>query len=135
MMQLSVRDSGTLGILTLRGKFSRFHAIELQTHLTRGINRANRLIVNCEQVTSLDMTCLRLLCTAYRVSYVLNKGFVLAGDRAALFRLAAGESESTRCSGAGLGCDSACLWSDGGPAGGPREQITESMYEQDSAAA
>ncbi len=110
MMQLSVRDSGTLGILTLRGRFSRIHAVELQTHLTRGLNRTNRLIVNCEQVASFDMTCLRLLCTAYRVSLILNKGFVLAGDCASLFRHAARSPEGVDCHLDDQRCASGCLW-------------------------
>ena len=118
MMHLTVRDSGTLGILTLRGDFSELHAEELRTHLTRGLNRPNRLIVNCERVASFDMTCLKLLCSAYRLSHILKKDFVLAGDRTALFRRAAGESAEAPCAGAAHECEAGCLWTDAsGPAG------------------
>ncbi len=129
MMQLIVQDSGTLGILTLRGRFSRIHAGELRSHLTRGINRTNRLIVNCEQVAAFDMTCLRLLCTAYRVSRVLNKGFVLAGDRTALFRHATGAGEYIRCAEDALGCESGCLWTDSGPDGAAGGNTSGSLRE------
>ncbi len=118
-MQFMIRDSGTLGVLTLRGIFSAAQASELRAYLTRGLNRTNRLIVNCDHTASLDLTCLRLLCTAYRVSRVMNKGFILAGDRAALFRSAKGDAEYARCAETGQQCASGCLWTDGndGPAG------------------
>ena len=119
-MHLTVRDSGTLGILTLRGDFSELHAEELRTHLTRGLNRPNRLIVNCEQVASFDMTCLKLLCSAYRLSHILKKDFVLAGDRTALFRRAAGEAADIPCAGAVQECEAGCLWTEG--SGSSREQ-------------
>lgn len=112
MIHLTVRNSGTLGILTLEGSLSGPQAGELRTHLARGLDRVDRLIVNCEQVTSIDMVCLKLLCTAYRVSHVLKKDFALAGDRTALFRRAAGTAEFSHCSGAGRECETECLWVD-----------------------
>ncbi len=112
MMHLTVRDSGTLGILTLRGSLSELHAGELRTYLAHGIDRMNRLIVNCEKVTSLDMICLKLLCTAYRVSRVLKKDFALAGDRTALFRQAAGADEYANGAETCQGCEIECLWID-----------------------
>jgi len=112
MIHLTVRNSGTLGILTLQGSLSGPQAEELRTHLVRGFDRVDRLIVNCEQVTSIDMGCLKLLCTAYRVSHVLKKDFALAGDRTALFRRAAKAAEYAHCPGAGQECKTGCLWTD-----------------------
>jgi anti-anti-sigma regulatory factor len=115
MIHLTVQNSGTLGVLTLKGSLSEPQAGELRTHLARGIDRVSRLIVNCEQVTSLDMACLKLLCTAYRVSHVLKKEFALAGDRTALFRRATGADASAYCSGNVHECKTGCLWTDWGP--------------------
>jgi anti-anti-sigma regulatory factor len=115
MMHLTVMDSGTLGILTLRGNLSELHAGELRAYLARGIDRVNRLIVNCEKVASIDMICLKLLCTAYQVSRVMKKDFAFAGDRTALFRQAAGTDEYARRAGACQGCETGCLWTDNGP--------------------
>ncbi len=135
MMQLTVQDSGTLGILTLRGTFTRIHAGELRAQLTRGINRANRLIVNCEQVESFDLSCLKLLCSAYRVSYILNKGFILAGGRAALLRGAAGGVEHAECALNGQMCVARCLWTDGASGTAFGENVTEAVFAKDRAAA
>lgn len=115
MIHLTVRNSGTLGILTLQGSLSGPQAEELRTHLVRGLDRVDRLIVNCEQVTSIDMVCLKLLCTAYRVSHVLKKDFALAGDRTALFRRAARAAEYAHCPGTGQECETGCLWADCDP--------------------
>jgi anti-anti-sigma regulatory factor len=115
MIHLTVQNSGTLGILTLQGSFFGSQAGELRTHLARGLDRVNRLIVNCEQVTSLDMICLRLLCTAYRISHVLKKDFAFAGDRTALFRRAVEAAEHDHCSGAGRECETGCLWTESDP--------------------
>ncbi len=135
MIQLIVQDSGTLGILTLRGNISRIHSGELRTQLIRGINRVNRLIVNCEQVASLDFSCLKLLCTAYRVSHIMNKGFILAGDRAALLRKAAGAAGRTGCDEAERQCGTRCLWTGDGPGASSLDAASWAAPDRESAAA
>jgi anti-anti-sigma regulatory factor len=114
MAPLSMTYSDTANRLTLRGDLSEVHADELRIHLLRGIDRASRLVVDCEQVTSIDMVCLKLLCTAYRVSHMLKKDFVLAADRSALFRRSAEFVETAHCAGPDRECGHGCLWTDGG---------------------
>jgi anti-anti-sigma regulatory factor len=135
MIQLSVRDFGTLVVLTLRGSLSEIHAGELRANLLRGLGYAGRLIVNCEQVASLDMNCLKLLCTAYRVSHTLKKDFVLAGNRIDLFRKAAGPAERASCGMAGRSCEEGCLWTDVTIGRYCESDASQSMPAQDSAAA
>ncbi len=110
MMQLAVRDSGTLGVLTLRGSFCERHADELRSRLINGIDDTQRLIVDCNQVTAVDMTCLQLLCTASGVSRTMNKDFVIRGDRRSLFRKAVGATGYANCIGADPACFQNCLW-------------------------
>ena len=112
MIHLSVTNSGTLGIVTLRGSLSELQAVELREHLLHCLDRAGRIIVNCEQVTSIDTACLRLLCTAYRVSRIQKKEFALAGDSALLFRRAGGRAAYPQCDGADARCAKGCLWTD-----------------------
>jgi anti-anti-sigma factor len=113
MIQLSVTNSGTLGIVTLRGRLSGNHAVELREHLLRGLHGAVRIIVNCEQLTSIDAACIRLLCTAYRVSRTQKKEFTLAGNRSHLFQRPGGGTAYPRCDVADRRCSSGCLWTDG----------------------
>jgi len=112
MIHLTVRNSGTLGILTLRGNLSGLHAVDLREHLLRCLDRASRVIVNCEQVTSIDMACLKLLCTAYRLSCTMKKDFALAGDSTHVFRLAGGPAAYIECARTDQRCAKGCLWAD-----------------------
>ena len=81
------------------------------------------------------MTCLKLLCTAYRVAHLLKKDFVLAGDRAALFRQAASATADARCVSADQGCEAGCLWADNGAGRSSGSHELRSVLEQDTAAA
>jgi len=108
-MHLSVKDSGTLGILTLSGNLTQCHAEELRECLVQAFDRVNRLIVNCEKMTSLDMFFIRQLCTAYRVSRIAKKEITLAGDGVALFQSAVQSDEYAHCKEAGLECEKQCF--------------------------
>ncbi len=110
MMQLTMQNAGALGVLTLHGRLSRLNAEELRARLISSLDCVDRLIVNCDQVTAVDMTCLQLLCTAYRVSQLMNKDFIIAGDRGALFRKAVGADGNANCIGADPDCFRDCLW-------------------------
>jgi anti-anti-sigma regulatory factor len=112
MMHLSVQDSGTLGILTLRGNLAECHAEELRECLVQAFDRVNRLIVNCEKMTSLDTFFIRQLCAAYRVSRMTKKEITLAGDGVALIRSAVQSNVFFHCEKAGLGCEKKCFWSE-----------------------
>jgi anti-anti-sigma regulatory factor len=125
MMHLSVKDSGALAILTLRGDISENNIDELRAHLALALDRVNRLIVNCEQVASMDMKCIKQLCTAYRVSRMLKKDFSLAGDPKDLFRSVEESTALAYCMGVGFECGMRCLW-ENGEAGHPPGAKTSS---------
>jgi anti-anti-sigma regulatory factor len=110
MIHLAMEDSRTLGILTLDGSLSELNAEELRSRLISGLDSVDRLIVNCEQVTAVDMMCLQLLCTAYRVSRVMNKDLIIAGNRRSLFRKAVETTGYANCIGADPACFRDCLW-------------------------
>jgi len=86
MMQLTVKDAGAFAVLTLQGELHAGHAGELKDCLRRLLGYVGRLIVNCEKVTGVDAACLRILCSAYRVSQNLQKEFSVAGHSPELFR-------------------------------------------------
>jgi len=109
-MQLSVKDAGSLAVLTLRGELKDSHADELKTCLRRVLDYVNRLIVNCEGVTRVDASCLNILCSAYRMSQLMRKGFVLAGHQPRLFMQAVKATEYVHCVGCGLESDKGCIW-------------------------
>ena len=111
MIHLSLKkDSGTLGILTLRGNLVEHSTEELQAFLSRALDQVDHLIVNCDQVTAVDVSRLRLLCTTYRVSQVYKKEFTLSGGPETAFLSALETAGDGRCPGEHNGCEAGCLF-------------------------
>jgi anti-anti-sigma regulatory factor len=110
MLPLATVNFQTLGILTLHGSLGERNVEDLRSRLISGLDCVDRLIVSCDQVTAVDMNCLQLLCTAYRVSQTMNKDFIIAGDRRSLFRKAVATTGYANCIGADPACFQDCLW-------------------------
>src|SRR5574340_460377 len=81
IMHIDVRNAGSLSVLTLPGNLSGRHAETLKIYLRRSLDQDGRLIVDCEQVSLVDPSCLTVLCAAYRISRALHKDFIVAGHR------------------------------------------------------
>ncbi len=109
-MHLDVTNAGAVSVLKLPANLSRSHAEMLKTYLRRSLDCAGRLIVDCEQVAFVDPDCLRILCSAYRLSKTMHKDFVVAGQHPGLFLRVAKEADYVHCMGCGLETDSGCLW-------------------------
>ncbi len=110
MMHLIVKESGTLGVLTLQGELAQNQADELKLFLRRALDYVGGIIVDCEKVTRVDPACLQIICSAYRQSQMLRKNFELAGHRQDLFRDAAKVSQYLHCVGCELESEQGCLW-------------------------
>jgi len=109
MMDLHVSNTGTLGVLTLKGKLTPLSAPSLRASLVHSLERVNRLVVNCEKVTAVDAVCVQVLCGAYRLSLMLKKDLELAGNTLpALHKMAAAAGHAD-CVGDGLECGLQCI--------------------------
>ncbi len=109
VITFNTEDSGTLGILTLRGDIAHDRAGELHARLAQSFCCVNRLIVNCNEVASFDMACIRVLCAAYRVSHLLHKDFSLVGDQPGLYARAERHDIVRSCPDRAV-CGEGCLW-------------------------
>lgn len=109
-MYLDMKNSGTVSVLTLPGNLSDHYAETLKMYLRRSLDCTGRLIVDCGKVTSVDPDCLKILCSAYRLSRTMRKGFVVAGQRPGLFLKAVKETENGQCMGCGPGGEEDCVW-------------------------
>ncbi len=103
-MQLTVH-ADSLAVLFLQGELARGHADELRSCLHRSLDRVDRLIVSCEQLTCIDDACLKILCSAYRMSLALHKEFTLAGHPPG--RHISGREH---CDGCRLKNSQGCIW-------------------------
>ncbi|MBF0097292.1 MAG: STAS domain-containing protein [Magnetococcales bacterium] len=66
MIDFSVDDTGATGALILSGPLTIQHALPLKEALLRIGAEIKHVSVNLEQVSSLDLTALQLLCSAHR---------------------------------------------------------------------
>ncbi len=97
--------------LILNGELNIQCAGELKAVLVRSQQSPHGLLLNLEDVTEADLTCLQLLCSAHRSSVTSDKRFALTGDIPGSFRQvvqAAGFAEKVCCRPDGAG--DACLW-------------------------
>jgi len=109
-MYLDIKDAGTVAVLKLPVNLNTHYSEMLKIYLRRSLDSTGRLIVDCEQVTAVDPDCLKILCSAYRLSRTLRKDFVVAGQRSELFLKAVKAAEYAHCMGCGLETDEGCLW-------------------------
>lgn len=110
MIHLSVMDSGNLGIVTVQGSITGPVVEELRAHLTRALRAVNRVVLNVENITGVDLACLQLLCSAHRSALQANKSVTVAGIRAEIFNRTVRTAAYTRCACCTQDRDSGCLW-------------------------
>lgn len=65
--------------MTITGELTEDRSKELTEAVIRALQGAKHLILDIEDVTSLDISCLMLLCSAYSITTALNKRMTLAG--------------------------------------------------------
>lgn len=111
MINLSITDSGALGILTLGGNLAEHPRGELNVFLTQALGHVSRVIVNCEKVTAVDGPSLRALCAAYRTARLRKKDFALAGSCSAAFRGPETTAGLKACRAEHAECGQGCMWS------------------------
>ncbi len=58
--------SGNDGVLTLQGDLTIGEAEALKVALLKGLAQVDSVTVNLEQVTSIDLSCLQVFCSAHR---------------------------------------------------------------------
>ena len=109
-MHLDVKNAGAVSVLTLPGKLTGQYAETLKMYLRHSLDCTGRLIVDCGQVTAVDPDCLKILCSAFRLSRSMRKDFVVAGQQPDLFLNAVKTTEYGHCIGCGLETEEGCVW-------------------------
>lgn len=109
-MHLDIQSAGMVSVLTLPEHPTRHYAFLLKTYLRRSLDGAGRLIVDCEQVTAVDPLCVKVLCSAYRLSRMVHRDFVVAGQRSEPFLRAVKDAEYAHCVACDVASAEGCLW-------------------------
>ncbi|MEW6419553.1 MAG: STAS domain-containing protein [Nitrospirota bacterium] len=112
-MDFKVEASGKVGILTIDGGIIIHHAYELREALMKSLHTFEQMVINFENLTDIDLTCLQLLCSAHRTSLKLNKNLTLAGKNLERFKKIAKDAGFYRHMGCVLDNNKSCLWISG----------------------
>ena len=109
-MQVDVVRSTESCIVRLRGNLTVEHAHELKQSILDALQGNERIVIELEGVTDVDLSFLQLLCAAHKTSMRLGKELTLFGDRSETFKLAVSDAGFPRILGCHEDPDRGCLW-------------------------
>ena len=138
MISFQVKGSGNLGIVTLKGELTADRADELRDFLRRAFDQVNHVVLNLENVTMVDISCLHWFCSAHRMALMWKKCLTLAGNWTELFKRAIKTAGSLRCTNCSADGDTGCVWKTyvyDGHYGQDRREVREKSPEHVSAQA
>jgi anti-anti-sigma factor len=109
-MKFNVQEPGEAGVLKLDGDLTVERADELKEALLEAIRSVNKVFYNVEGVTSVDLACLQLLCSAHRTAASMNKEFAEQGSRPEVFEEVIESAGFARHMGCTEQTRQNCLW-------------------------
>jgi len=112
-MGYEIQESGSDRILCLIGKWTIEKASRLKTILMEVMSGSERVVLNLEKTTEVDLSCLQLICSAHRASLNTDKNLSLHPGYHEAFKRLVRDAGYPRA----LGCHGdprrSCLWSGG----------------------
>lgn len=110
MMDVEKIGSAEKPVVRLKGRWTIERAHELRDMLTEALNDEGPIVLDVQELTDADLSCLQLLCAAHRSSLKLGKPLALHESKPEVFRQRVREVGFAR----NLGCHKdpfkSCLW-------------------------
>ena len=110
MITFNVEQPGDIGVLTLEGSFGIQDIEELKSIFIKALNAADKVFVNIERVSGVDISCLELFCSVHRTSVRLRKTVAFTSSIPEPFGKVVNDGGFARRVGCGLDGDMTCLW-------------------------
>ncbi len=110
MIDVITEYTGDSCMLALGGELTIEQAVEIKKVLMTALGNTARLILDLENVSEADLTCLQLLCSAHRMSIMLNKRLILSDKRSDAFRKLCKAAGFQRHTGCVLDKQESCIW-------------------------
>lgn len=107
MFTFTVGSDGSAGTLALSGGLTIQRAQELKAALVEATGKAERIVLNLEQVSEVDLSAIQLLCAMHRHLQENGKKLTLSGKLPESFLAAVEIAGYKNCSGEG---DTSGLW-------------------------
>jgi ABC-type transporter Mla MlaB component len=108
-------DSQKAGSLIVDGVLTVQQASDFKDTLMKALNEVDRLEINLNKVTEVDLTCLQLLCATHRACIKTNKTLEISHQQTETLKKAVKDAGYERHRGCkDIGDNNQCLWQSGG---------------------
>lgn len=109
-MHVDMVHSAEAYVLKLKGNLTIERAHELKQALLEALRNNDRIAIDLEGITDVDLSCLQLLCSAHRTSLRLGKQLTLHGEQSEIFKMAVRDAGFPRILGCHEDPERGCLW-------------------------
>lgn len=111
--QMNQKESPGTIIVVINGEMTIQNAEEIRNAMLKAFSDGERLILEMEKVTALDLTGLQLLCAAHRTSIVDKKHFSVNGIYSDAIKSVIMDAGFPRRNGCVGDIDKTCVWTGG----------------------
>ena len=109
MIDFKVKQSDDKRILFINGELTIQNASELKRILIESIDNSEHVVLNLDNVTEVDLSCLQLLYSAHKTAAKSNRRFTLNNNCPEVFKKAVKDTGYLRHFGCEYDCDIRCL--------------------------
>jgi anti-anti-sigma factor len=110
MADIKVEKKGKETTLIVNGEMTITYAGALRDALIKSLENAERVILDLEDVTAVDLSCLQLLCSAHRTSVQAEKSVELKSAPLGVLKQVACEAGYSRNFGCLPKTENTCFW-------------------------
>lgn len=109
-MTCKVKKSGDGAVITVTGELTTGNIEKLRSLLIKALADTDVVGLDMENVTSVDLSCLQLLCSAHRSAVSKNRRLYLRHGRTDALLRAADAAGYSRRAGCRIDSEKTCLW-------------------------
>jgi anti-anti-sigma factor len=109
-MECTFKKSNNKGVVSFNGDMTVQHAAEIRDVLIKALEETDEVLLDFEQVGTVDLSALQLMCSAHRTAVVLKKTLAYAGVPPDTYRNAIEEAGYLRATGCKLDSTKSCIW-------------------------
>jgi len=110
MVEFAFHRAGNVGILTFAGRLTLETEAKLREVLMMSLENADYVLVNFTDVVAVDDLCLRVFCSAHRVSMRYNRRFEVIGIGPEVLKRESGKCGGLCRPGVEPDCSENCFW-------------------------
>lgn len=109
-MTFKITKKGNKRVITFEGDLTLQNAEKMKKALLKSLETAGQVTLKLDRVTSLDLSCLQLLCSAHRTAVRKNRPITLSISCPELFQRFVREAGFIRHIGCEMDHKKSCLW-------------------------